>query len=417
MVAEIISVGTELLLGNIVNTNAKYLAVKCAEAGLSMYYQSVVGDNEQRLSEALKTSLSRSDVIILTGGLGPTKDDLTKEVVAKVTNRNLVRDEKIKATIEEYMSRRGSKVIPESNWKQADVIEGAIVLENANGTAPGLIVEMEENKCIVLLPGPPGEMEPMFQNSVLEYFKSKQPQTLVSVMIKIAGIGESAAEEMVSDLIENQSNPTIAPYAKLSEVHFRITASAETEEEATQLIKPVVKEFKKRFGENIYSLKEEENLEDVIVKLLKKHDLTISTAESCTGGLLTSRLVNVAGVSEVLKQGFITYTNKSKRKYLDVNKQTLKKYGAVSEETVKEMVKGAAIGTDSDTAIAISGIAGPEGGTEEKPIGTVYIGCYANEKCKIKRFNFIGNRNKIRESSVNASLDMLRRLILSQYEK
>ncbi|MBP3542860.1 MAG: nicotinamide-nucleotide amidohydrolase family protein, partial [Lachnospiraceae bacterium] len=212
-----------------------------------------------------------------------------------------------------------------------------------------------------------------------------------------------------------QTNPTIATYAKTGEVHLRITAKAKDEDEARKLIKPVVKEVRERFGNNIYSTKEDETLEEAIVKLLKKHDLSLTTAESCTGGLLSGRLVNVPGVSEVFKQGFITYSDKAKRKLLDVSKSTLKKYGAVSEETVKEMAKGGVFATDSDICVAISGIAGPEGGSEEKPVGTVYIGCYINDKIKVEKYYFKGNRAKIRDYSVVRALDLLRRCILENY--
>lgn len=415
MVAELISVGTELLLGNIVNTNAAYLSGKCAEAGVSVYYQVTVGDNEERLSEAVKTALERSDLLILTGGLGPTKDDLTKEVVAKVMNLPLVEDINTKERITTYFSKAGKDTIPENNWKQALVIEGSQVLENDNGTAPGLIVTQGEKR-VILLPGPPSELIPMFEGKVLPYLTSLQPTVIYSTMVKIAGLGESLVETMIEDLINSQSNPTIAPYAKAGEVHLRITASSDSEKNAKELMKPILKELKKRFKQNIYSMNEKVSLEQAVVNLLLKHKLTITTAESLTGGMLTGRLVNVPGVSDVLKEGFITYTNKAKRKYLDVSKSTLKKYSAVSEQCAKEMVKGAAIGADSDVAIAVTGLAGPGGGTEEIPVGTVFISCYVNEKVTVKRYQFNGNRNLVREYTVVYALDLLRRCLLENYE-
>jgi len=411
VIVELISVGTEILLGNIVNTNASFLAEKCALLGLSLYYQTAVGDNPGRLEETLLTALNRSDVVILTGGLGPTQDDLTKEVAAKVMDRQLCLDEQ---RIQEYFGSRNVDLIPENNWKQAMVPENAIVIDNENGTAPGIIIE-ENGKSVILLPGPPDELVPMFMNDIYPYLNKLQPETIYSQMVKLCGIGESAAETMIQDLISEQTNPTVAPYAKIGEVHIRVTAKAKDEEEAKKLVKPVVKELKARFGKNVYSTDENETLEDAVVKLLEKNELTVTTAESCTGGMLAARLVNVAGVSEVFREGFITYSNKAKRKLLGVQKSTLKKYGAVSEKTVKEMAKGAALITDSDASLAVSGIAGPDGGTEEKPVGLVYIGCYVNDKVTVREFKFKGNRSKVREQSVVKALTLLRECIQDEY--
>ncbi len=415
MVVEIVCVGTELLLGNIVNTNAAFLAEQCAALGLSCYYQSVVGDNEERLSRTLGYALDRSDVVILCGGLGPTPDDLTKETAAKVCGLSLVEDAHTRAMIEAYFEKSQWKVIPDNNWKQAMVPEGAIVIDNNNGTAPGIIIE-KDGKSVILLPGPPNELIPMFKNDIAGYLNRLQPEIICSKMVKLAGIGESQVADEIDDLIQKQTNPTIATYAKTGEVHLRVTAKVKNEEEAKKLIKPVVKELRERFGNYIYSVKEDETLEEAVVKLLGKHDLSLTTAESCTGGLLAGRLVNVPGVSEVFKQGFITYSDKAKRKLLDVNKATLKKYGAVSEETVKEMAKGGVFATDSDVCVAITGIAGPDGGSEEKPVGTVYIGCYIKDRLMVEKYLFKGNRAKIREYSVVRALDLLRRSILEHYE-
>lgn len=410
MVAELISVGTELLLGNIVNTNSAYLSVKCAELGLDVYHQVTVGDNEERLFQVVHNALNRSDIVILTGGLGPTKDDLTKEVVARALNLPLVEDSNTSEHITTYFEKLGVDVIPENNWKQAIIIQGATVLDNKNGTAPGLIVEKEDKK-VILLPGPPSEMIPMFEEYVVTFLKSLQTSILYSVTVKIAGLGESLVETMIEDLINSQSNPTIAPYAKAGEVHLRITASSDCVDTATNLIKPVVKELKKRFKRNIYSMNEKETLEEAVVKLLLKHELTISTAESLTGGLLSARLVNVAGVSDVFKEGFITYSDKAKRKNIDVSKSTLKKYGAVSEQCAREMVIGVANRTKSDVAIAVTGFAGPDGGSVELPVGTVFIGCSVKGHVVVKRFQFNGDRSKIREYTVVYALDLLRRTI------
>lgn len=416
MIVELISVGTELLLGNIVNTNAQFLAEKCALLGLSMYHQTVVGDNRERLAQCIRTALSRADILILTGGLGPTEDDLTKEVCGEVMGLPLKEDPHTRARIEAYFVNSIYKKITDNNWKQAMVPEGAIVLDNHNGTAPGLILE-KDGKSAILLPGPPNELYPLFYEQVYPYLQNLCPEKIISRMVKICGCGESLVEEKILDLIDSQTNPTIATYAKTGEVHLRVTAKASSKEEAERLIKPVVKELKKRFGANVYSVKEDETLEMAVVRLLKKHELTVTTAESCTGGLLAGRIVNVPGASDVFREGFVTYSNKAKRKILDVNKATLKKYGAVSKETAKEMAAGGVFAADSDICIAITGVAGPDGGTEEKPVGLVYMACYMDGNVTVEKYQFKGNRNKVREQSVVKALDMLRRAVLERYGK
>ena len=415
MIAEVISVGTELLLGNIVNTNAQFLAEKCALLGLSMYHQTVVGDNPERLSQCIRTALDRADIVIFTGGLGPTEDDLTKEVCAQVMGLPLKEDPHTRARIQEYFQNSIYKKITENNWKQAMVPEGARVLDNHNGTAPGLILE-KDGKTAILLPGPPGELYPLFNQQVYPYLQELCPEKILSRMVKICGCGESMVEEQILDLIDTQTNPTIATYAKTGEVHLRVTAKAASTEAAEQMIKPVVKELKKRFGSKVYSVKEEETLEMAVVRLLKKHELTVTTAESCTGGLLAGRIVNVPGASQVFREGFITYSNKAKRKVLDVSKSTLKKYGAVSKETAREMAAGGAFAADADICIAITGLAGPDGGTEEKPVGLVYMACYMDGNVTVEKYQFKGNRNKIREQSVVKALDLVRRTVLESQE-
>ena len=411
MVVELISVGTELLLGNIVNTNAAYLAQKCAILGLSLYHQTVVGDNEERLSETLQTALGRADVVILSGGLGPTQDDLTKETAASVLEMPLVEDAHSRERIEEYFKHSQFKIITDNNWKQAMVPKGAIVVDNDNGTAPGLIME-KKGKSVILLPGPPNELVPMFEKSIMPYLRKLQPETISSVMVKICGLGESYVETQIADLIENQSNPTIATYAKTGEVHLRVTAKAADEKEAKKLIKPMVKELKNRFGNSIYTTDENVTLEETVVNLLKEKELTLTTAESCTGGMLGARLTNVPGVSDVYKQGFITYSNRSKRKMLDVKKNTLKDYGAVSDKTAKEMAKNGAFITGSDACVSITGIAGPGGGTPEKPVGLVYIACCYHDNITVNEYHFKGEREKVRENTVVRALTLLREGIL-----
>ncbi|HIR93432.1 MAG TPA: competence/damage-inducible protein A [Candidatus Egerieimonas intestinavium] len=418
MIVELISVGTELLLGNIVNTNAAYLSEMCARRGLSLYYQTVVGDNWERMAETIRTALGRSDILLITGGLGPTEDDITKEVVAQVMGRRLLEDkhtrERIQAYMEAYAASAGLKEIPENNWKQAQIPEGARVLDNENGTAPGLILD-DGGKHVILLPGPPEEMRPLFEEQVYPYLGELSQEVIVSKMVKLCGIGESSVAEMAADLIAAQSNPTIATYAKVGEVHLRITAKAETEQEARKLLKPLVREVKLRFGPYIYSTEEKGTLEGSILDLLNDKGLTLVTAESCTGGMLASRIINVPGASEVLKAGLVTYSNRMKRKYLGVKKSTLKTDGAVSEKTAREMARGGCEQTEADVCVAITGIAGPDGGTEEKPVGLVYIGCCAAGKIKVKRFQFTGGRAKVRSQSVSAALTLLRECVLEQY--
>lgn len=413
MVVELISVGTEILLGNIVNTNATYLAEQCALLGCSLYRQSVVGDNEGRLEEAVRQALGRSDIIILTGGLGPTKDDLTKEIVAKVFGRKLYLDEHTKERITTYMQRLNRSHITENNWKQAMIPEGAIILDNDNGTAPGLILEDRENgKTAILMPGPPAEMHPMFEKDVAPYLNKQQPEGIYSRMVKICGIGESAAETMVADLMDKQSNPTLAPYAKTGEVHFRITAKAKTKEEAEAMMAPMLEEMKKRFGKAIYTTEENVTLEDAVVELLKQKNFTVTTAESCTAGKLAGRIMNVAGASEVYNEGYITYANAAKEKLLGVKHETLETFGAVSEETAREMAMGAAKEAGADAALSVTGIAGPGGGTPEKPVGLVYIGCYVQGEVYVKKCQFTGNRERNRDSSVVQALTFLREKLL-----
>lgn len=410
MVVELISVGTEILLGNIVNTNAAYLAEKCAGLGLSCYYQTVVGDNEDRLSETLKTALSRSDIVILSGGLGPTQDDLTKETAAKVMGKKLFMDQHSKKRISEFFETRNID-ITDNNWKQAMMPEGAIIIDNENGTAPGVIME-ESGKTVILLPGPPNELVPMFEKDIAPYLNEKTPDMIYSQTVKICGIGESKAEAMIEDLLKEQTNPTIAPYAKTGEVHLRVTAKAQDEKTAKKLCKPIVKELKSRFGEKVYSTQEDMTLEKAVVDLLLANHLTVATTESCTGGLLAARLINVPGVSEVFKAGYVTYSNKAKRKLVGVKKAQLLKYGAVSDVVAKEMARGAAVFTKADVTVSVTGLAGPDGGTKEKPVGLVYIACNVKGNVEVKEYHFSGSREKIRQYSVANALTLLRQCVL-----
>lgn len=415
MTVEIIAVGTEILLGNIVNTNAAYLAEKCAALGLSCYHQDVVGDNEERLSETLKLALSRSDIVLLSGGLGPTQDDLTKEAAAKVFGKELYLHEPSKEAIRQFFAERKME-ITENNWKQAMVPEGCIVVENPGGTAPGIIMA-ENGKHVVLMPGPPGELIPMFERSIMPYLAGLTSGVIYSQTVKICGVGESKAESMVEDLVDAQKNPTIATYAKTGEVHLRVTATALDEKEAKKLVKPVVKELKGRFGNHVYTTDSEVTLEKAVVDLLTANKLTACTVESCTGGMLSARLINVPGVSEVFKSGYVTYSNKSKRRLLGIKKNLLVKHGAVSEQIAREMAKTAATLARTDVSVSTTGIAGPDGGTPEKPVGLVYIGCNVCGRITVKECHFHGSREKIRESTVSAALSLMRECILQYYSE
>lgn len=415
MVVELISVGTEILLGNIENTNAAYLAEKCALLGCSLYHQTVVGDNEERMEEAIRQAIERADIVILTGGLGPTKDDLTKEVTAKVFGRKLYMDEHSKARIRDYFEKIKSKKVTENNWKQALVPEGAIVIDNLNGTAPGLILEdKERGKAAILIPGPPNEMKPMFEHDIAPYLNKKQPEGIYSHMVKVCGIGESRAETMVADLMDAQTNPTLAPYAKTGEVHFRVTARACSEEAAEQLMEPMIEEMKKRFGDAVYTTEENVTLEESVIRLLEEKKMTVTTAESCTGGKLSGRLLNVSGASGVYNEGYITYANASKEKILGVKHETLETYGAVSEQTAAEMALGAAKAAGADAALSVTGIAGPGGGTAEKPVGLVYIGCAVNGEVTVREYRFTGNREKNRDYAVARAITLLREELLKR---
>lgn len=410
MNAEIISVGTELLLGDIVNTNAQYIAKRLADLGINLFYQIVVGDNEERLYNTYEKAFKHSDIVVVTGGLGPTEDDLTKEISAMFFNKKLILDKEVESSILAYFNKMNLEPT-KNNLKQAYLPEGCIKLKNENGTAPGCIIE-ENKKAMILMPGPPKEMIPMFEASVVPYLKSKQTCTFVSKMLKVSAIGESKLETLIKDLIDNQTNPTIAPYAKETEAILRITAKSSTKSEALDLINPIVCEIKRRLGNNLYG-EDDDTLEDVVAKLLIENKMTISVAESCTGGLLSSTLVNYPGISQVFKEGIVSYSNEAKIKSLGVKAETLQKYGAVSEQTAAEMAEGIATTCKTNIGLSTTGIAGPDGGTSEKPVGLVYIGLYIDGKLKTKKLNLTGNREKIRLKTVATILDFLRRELQS----
>ncbi|URZ14325.1 competence/damage-inducible protein A [Clostridium felsineum] len=409
MKVEILCVGTELLLGDILNTNAQFLSKEFSSMGFSMYHQTVVGDNVERLKKEFELALGRADIIVTTGGLGPTKDDLTKETAAEFFNKKLIFDKNSYDKIVDYFNRVG-RTISENNKKQAYFPEGCTILKNDHGTAPGCIID-ENGKIVILLPGPPREIVPMFKNYVAPYLKKYQEGTIISKVLRVSGVGEGRAAEMLEGLIDNQTNPTIAPYAKDNEVTFRITAKAESEGRAEKLIEPIEKKVREILKDSVYG-EGDTSLENVLGTMLIDKKLTIATAESCTGGLLAGKLINYPGISEVFMEGAVTYTNEAKIKRLGVKKETLDKHGAVSSETAAEMAEGIAKTAGTDIGIATTGIAGPGGGTEEKPVGLVYVGLYIKGKVMTKKLNVPGDRQRVRNTVVNNAIDWIRRSIM-----
>lgn len=409
MKAEIISVGTEIILGDIVNTNATYLAKELALLGIDVYYQSSVGDNEDRLINAFEEGLKRSDIIITTGGLGPTNDDITKEVACKVFNQKMEIDKNSLEKIEEFFYKLGIEMT-ENNKKQAYFPKGAIILKNKNGTAPGAILK-KDKKYIIILPGPPKEMKLMFEDEVKPYLKDMSNEILVSRTLKLFGIGEAVLESKIIDIINEQNNPTIAPYISNMELRLRITAKSDNEENANNMIEPIIEKIKDRVGKFIYA-QDNISMETVVSKMLIEKKLTISTAESCTGGLVSATLINYPGISSVFMEGCVTYSNESKINRLGVNPNTLEEYGAVSEETAREMAKGIAKNFNTNVAISTTGIAGPEGGMSDKPVGLVYIGIYINGKTTVNKYILHGNREEIRLRATKNALNDLRLRLL-----
>lgn len=405
MKAEIISVGTEILLGDIVNTNSQFLAKELASIGVEVYYQQTVGDNEDRLIKCFEESLKRSDIVITTGGLGPTDDDMTKEVAAKYFNQKLELHNPSWDKINLYFNKI-NKVPTENNKKQAYFPKDAIILENNNGTAPGAILK-KDNKTIIILPGPPREMAAMFNESVKPYLINLTEDVIISKTIKVYGIGESRLEIKLQDILKKQSNPTVALYAKEMAVDIRVTAKAENEDKALSLIKPVIENIKSILKNSIYG-EDDETLEDSVAKMLVNKNLKIAVAESCTGGMVSSQLINYPGISSVFMEGCVTYSNEAKMERLGVKKETLNKFGAVSEETAIEMAQGVSKTFNTNIGLSTTGIAGPEGGTKDKPVGLVYIGIYINGQTIVKKLNLNGNRQLIRQRATKDILNELR---------
>lgn len=393
MNAEIIAVGTEILLGDIANTHAQYLSKELAALGINLHYHSTVGDNSARLARLLSEALGRSDLILLTGGLGPTNDDLTKEIACKVMGVEMALDEKALDQIRAYFAKTGRKM-PENNVKQAMLPVGSTVFYNAYGTAPGAAIE-KNGKCIILMPGPPRELIPMFRDQVKPYLEKFSDGLIVSHTLMATGIGESTIAEKLKDLLE-QSNPTAALYAKDGEVQIRVTAKAAAAQEAEALTAPVIREVERRLGDYVYGV-DVPNLHSVVVGLLKEQRLMLATAESCTGGLLSQKLTEVSGASEVFEFGVASYSNRVKEKTLGIPEDILARCGAVSSEVATLMAVGARREGGADIGVGITGIAGPDGGTEDTPVGRVYVAVAYQHKYWVEKLTIGHGTGKERE--------------------
>lgn len=413
--AEILCVGTELLLGDVVNTNAAALSRGLAALGIRVYHQSVVGDHSGRLTEALQTALSRADLVITSGGLGPTYDDITRETAAAVMDCPLSFDEHIFEHIRGYFARTG-RTVTENNRRQAMVPKGAVVLPNDHGTAPGLIMADEaRGKTVVLLPGPPRELVPMFENYAAPYLRSRADRVLFSLNVHIFGMGESAVESVLKDIMTEGQNPTVAPYCKAGEVRLRVTAQAEDEQTAKDLCRRTLgRIMESEVAPHVYAVapatEGEATLEGVAIRGLLQKSKTVACAESCTGGLIAKRLTDIPGSSAAVKGGFVTYTNEMKMSMLGVSPDTLDRYTAVSEQTAAEMARGARLRTGADIAISTTGYAGPGGGTEDCPVGTVFVGISTEAGERVTRLRLSPDRSRdyIRTLAASNALNALR---------
>lgn len=408
LTAKIISVGTELLLGDIVDTNSAYISSGLAEIGINLFYRETVGDNHDRLVGVLKSSIENSDIVITSGGLGATADDITKEAVAEAMGLELVLDEHTLSRIEDFFTRRGRKMT-DNNIKQAYIPKGAIVFDNDYGTAPVIAVE-KDGKTVIMLPGPPRELCPMFDFSIKPYLESRfSDSVIVSRTLRLYGIGEAEAEDRIRDLMNESRNPTVAPYAKTGEAILRLTARADSEASANALIDTLQKKVEERVGEYIYGV-DISSLEEALFNILLKNSLTVAFAESCTGGLASKRLVDIAGASRVFGTSVVTYSNEAKMNLLGVREETLSAFGAVSDACAREMAEGLLKSSKADIAVSVTGVAGPDK-SEGKDVGTVIVGVASKKGVRTVTFNFArGNKERayIRELSANAMINEAR---------
>lgn len=403
MNAEILSIGTELLLGDITDTNAQALAQTLAKFGISHYRRMTVGDNLERCVEALREALSRADVVFTIGGLGPTADDITREAIAKALGVELVHDENVEKTLREDMERR-KRVWLDAHAKMAKRPACCKTLPNEGGPAPGLVCE-KKGKWVIALPGPKHEFLSVLEYLEKTWFPEHREGVLLSKVVRIAGITEAAVEKRIEDVINNE-NPTVAPYVKLGEVHLRITARARDEKEAEKLIAPIRTALKERFGHYAYG-EDEEDLAYIVLDLLKTKKRTLATAESCTGGMLGERITSIPGASDVYIGGVIAYSDEAKATHLNVARADLQRYGAVSEEIARQMSEGVVRNFRTTYGIGITGIAGPGGRTETKPVGLVYVSLTSPRGTEVKEERFLGNRETVRYRATQTALLML----------
>lgn len=410
MKAEIISVGDEVLRGDVINTDTSFLAARLSEIGFTVSYHTAVGDNENDLREAISKAINRSHVTIFTGGLGPTKDDMTKETVASAIGRRLILDQETADTMKAWFSSRGA-VMTENNLKQALVIEGGEALKNNNGTAPGMYIQ-QGNQVLVLLPGPPRELEPLYYEQVLPRLEKFTDSRNYFITLKVFGIGESALEVEIKDLLYTP-NPSAALYAKTGEVEVRITGRGRTEEEARELAYDLAIKIESRINENIYSDKGE-SLEETVVTKLRNSGKHIAVAESCTGGMMTAAITSVPGSSDVFEYGISAYADWVKKRDLDIDRMIISKYTSISSETAAEMAKAVMLQGRADIGVGITGQAGPTtGDLTDKEVGLVYIAVADHDYVYVKEFHFGDRRGReyIRTLAVKNAFDMVRRTL------
>jgi nicotinamide-nucleotide amidase len=410
MRAEIISVGTELLLGQIIDTNAAYLAQRLAEVGIDVYFKQTVGDNPTRVEEAVRLALSRADVVLMTGGLGPTEDDLTVASVAAALGIDLVYDEAVATHIRRFFESRG-RTPPETVFKQALLPRGARVIPNARGTAPGIHLE-HRGRAIFIMPGVPYEMKGMMEGYALPALRDRAGLAVIrSRVMRVTGEGESAVEVRIKDLLQ-QTTPTIAPYAKLGEVHLRLTAKGPPDDVAAALIRGE-SQVRERLGDLVYGI-DEQTLEEVVAALLASHRRTVAVAESCTGGLISQRLTSVPGSSEFFVEGMVAYSNEAKARDADVHPDLIASHGAVSAEVAEAMAAGIRQRAGADVGLGVTGIAGPTGGTPEKPIDLVYLALAGSDGAQHRKLMFgsEAGREGIRFLAAQAALNLLRLYLL-----
>ena len=408
--AELIAVGTELLLGNIANTDAQMLSKGLSALGINVYYHTVVGDNPQRLKAAVEVAKGRADIIITTGGLGPTCDDLTKNVLAECFGRKLVYDEASAQRIRDYFQQlHPGRPMTENNLQQAYLPEGCTIFSNDWGTAPGCAFEADGVR-VIMLPGPPNECTPMFEHRAVPYLRALADGVIASRTLKLFGMGESAVEAKLRDRMNALTNPTLAPYAKTGEVELRITAKAATVEEARALIVPVEEEVRDMFGPLVYGA-DVASMEEVVLGLLKEKGLTLGTAESCTGGLVAKRMTDLPGSSAVFKGGVVSYTNEVKAGVLGVPQAMLDEFGAVSAQVARAMAQGARRVLGCDLAVSLTGVAGPDPDDRNNPVGLIYVALDTPEGTRVRELHLINGRARIRTVAATNAFDMVRRYL------